>query len=58
MTFYQIIIMIIYYLQHNRKLQWPKLIRMVHCVKSVQIRTRKTPYLDTFHAVVHSTHNH
>ena len=21
-----------------------------HCVKSVQIRTKKTPYLDTFHA--------
>ena len=23
----------------------------IHCVKSVQIRTRKTPYLDTFHTV-------
>ena len=24
----------------------------VHCLKSVQIRTKKTPYLDTCHAVV------
>ena len=24
-----------------------------HCVKSVQIRTEKNPYLDTFHAETH-----
>ena len=29
-----------------------KLTAIVHCVKSVQIRTRKTPYLETFRAVV------
>ena len=30
----------------------------IHCVKSVQIRTRKTPYLDNFHALFTNSRTH